>query len=429
MSNDAPAADDRRRIGIDLRPLTESRTFRFIWFGSVISGVGTRFTSVAMIWQVKDITGANAGKLALVGLCYAIPLLVLSSFGGAFADKHDRRTLLIGSGVVGLLTSSVLAANAISDHPRLWVIYAMAVLQASQSAISGPARMSLSRLLVRQELLGAAAALDQVSFNLSFVGGPLLAGLVIGSGGIEWTYYIDVISYVVLIAFVFLAGPLPRMDVRGRTWSNIVEGLVYIRSRGELMASFLADVIAMVFGYPSVLLALVVADRYRDNPRTLGVLLAAVPVGMLLSALTSGWTARIHRHGVGVIWAITLWGFAIAAFAFTGPFVLSFAALALAGVGDSVSGVFRMSILQTGTPPEMMGRIMGVGMSVWAAGPQVGDFEAGALAEVTSVNTSIFLGGAMSVLGVWALAFVWPSFRSYDVREHRARLLATEAPA
>lgn len=426
MSTDAPTDDRRRRIGIDLRPLTESRTFRYVWFGSVISGVGTRFTSVAMIWQVKEITDANAGKLALVGLCYAIPLLVLSTFGGAFADKHDRRTLLVGSGVVGVLTSAVLAANAVADHPKLWVIYAMAVLQASQSAISGPARMSLSRLLVRQELLGAAAALDQVSFNLSFVGGPLLAGLVI-SAGIEWPYYIDVVSYVVLIAFVFLAGPLPRMDVRGRTWANIVEGLVYIRSRGELMASFLADVIAMVFGYPSVLLSLVVLHRYQDNPRTLGVLLAAVPVGMLLSALTSGWTARVHHHGRGVVWAITLWGAAIAAFAFTGPFVLSFAALALAGVGDSISGVFRMSILQTGTPPEMMGRIMGVGMSVWAAGPQVGDFEAGALADLTSVDTSIFVGGALSVVGVWTLAFVWPSFRTYDVREHRARLLAAEA--
>ncbi len=422
MTADAPADHERRRIGIDLRPLAESRTFRYIWFGSVISGVGTRFTSVAMVWQVKEITDADAGKLALVGLCYAIPLLLLSTFGGAFADKYDRRTLLVGSGVVGLVTSGILAANAVADQPRLWVVYAMAVCQASQSAISGPARMSLSRLLVRQELLGAAAALDQVSFNLSFVGGPLLAGLVIGSAGLEWTYYIDVASYLVLIAFVYLAGTLPRMDVRGRTWGNIVEGLAYIRSRGELMASFLADVIAMVFGYPSVLLALVVAERYRDNPRTLGVLLAAVPVGMLLSALTSGWTSRIHHHGVGVIWAITLWGFAIAAFAFTGPFLLSFAALALAGVGDSISGVFRMQILQTGTPPEMMGRVMGVGMSVWAAGPQVGDFEAGALADLTSVDTSIFVGGVASVLGVWTLAYVWPAFRRYDVREHRARL-------
>jgi len=103
--------------------------------------------------------------------------------------------------------------------------------------------------------------------------------------------------------------------------------------------------------------------------------------------------------------------------------------LALAGVGDSISGVFRMSILQTGTPPEMMGRIMGVGMSVWAAGPQLGDFEAGVVAALTTVNTSIFLGGAASVVGVWLLAYKWPSFRRYDVREHRERLAAAEGRA
>ncbi len=424
---DTSTGPARGRIGIDLRPLKESRTFRFLWLGSVISGIGTRFTSIAMVWQVKEITGNNAGKLALVGLCYAIPLLVLSTIGGAFADKHDRRTILVGSGLLGLITSGILAMNAFSAHPRLWLVYVMAVCKASQSAIAGPARMSLSRLLVRQELLGAAAALDQVSYNVAFVGGPLLAGLVIAGAGIEWTYIVDVASFVFSIGFIVAAGVLPRMDVRGRTFANIVEGFAYIRSRRELMASFLADVIAMVFGYPSVLMALVVANRYHDNPRTLGVLLAAVPAGMLLSAVTSGWTARIHRHGLGVVLAITLWGCAIAAFAFTQSFILSFLVLAFAGVGDSISGVFRMSILQTGTPPEMMGRIMGVGMSVWAAGPQLGDFEAGALAEVTSVDTSIFVGGAASVVGVWALAYFWPAFRTYDVREHRARVAAQES--
>jgi MFS family permease len=422
---DTTAAGERPRIGIDLRPLNESRTFRLLWTAGVISGVGTRFTTIAMVWQVKEITDDDAGKLALVGLCYAVPLLVLSVFGGAIADKRDRRTIIVGTSLVGLCTAGVLAANSMIDQPHLWVIYAVAVANACQMAIAGPARMSLSRLLVRQELLGAAAALDQVSYNIAFVGGPLAAGLLIGVAGVEWTYVIDIVSYAVAIVLVLAAGALPRMDVRGRTLDNIVEGIRYIRSRSELVAAFLADVIAMVFGYPSVLMALVVAERYQDNPRALGALLAAVPAGMLCSALTSGWTARVHRHGMGVVFAISLWGLAIATFAFTGPFWLSFLVLMFAGVGDSISGVFRMQILQTGTPPEMMGRIMGVGMAVWAAGPQLGDFEAGALADLTSVDTSIFVGGVASVLGVWLLAFVWPAFRTYDAREHRARLAAS----
>ena len=132
---------ERPRIGIDLRPLTESRTFRFLWISSVISGVGTRFTTIAMVWQVKEITDGDAGKLALIGLCYAVPLLLLSVFGGAFADKRDRRTIMVGASAVGLLTALVLAANASAGSPRLWVVYVVAVCNACQMAMAGPAEI------------------------------------------------------------------------------------------------------------------------------------------------------------------------------------------------------------------------------------------------------------------------------------------------
>jgi MFS family permease len=135
-THDDSGSAPRKRVGIDLRPLAESRTFRFIWFGSLVSGIGTRFTSIAMVWQVKDLTHGNAGKLALIGLCYAVPLLVLSTFGGAIADQHDRRTILVASNLVGILTSATLAFNAFSDHPRLWLIYVMAVCKATQAAMT-----------------------------------------------------------------------------------------------------------------------------------------------------------------------------------------------------------------------------------------------------------------------------------------------------
>jgi hypothetical protein len=103
--------------------------------------------------------------------------------------------------------------------------------------------------------------------------------------------------------------------------------------------------------------------------------------------------------------------------------------LALAGAGDSISGIFRMSILQTGTPPAMMGRLMGIGMAVWAAGPSLGDAEAGLLGELTSTNFSIAFGGFACVAGILALAALWPSFRNYDIREARGDETLTPAAA
>jgi MFS family permease len=204
----------------------------------------------------------------------------------------------------------------------------------------------------------------------------------------------------------------------------IREGVGFLRRRRPLQASFLADIIAMIFGMPMAVLPAVAAERYGGNDISLGFLYSAVPTGMVLAALLSGWTRRVHRHGLGVIASVCVWGVAITLFAVTGPFWLSFLMLAVAGAGDAISGVFRMSILQTGTPPEMMGRLMGMGMAVWAAGPALGDAEAGLVAELTTTDIAIASGGLACVVGILALARLWPEFRHYDITRARATAAA-----
>ncbi len=404
---------------IDLRPLRESRTLRYLWTGGALSGLGSRLTAVAMAWQVFDLTDSK-GQTGALGLCAGLPYLFLSMYGGVLADRYPRRRIMVGSSVSGFVGSTCLWLNAQADDPQVWPLFVVAVLFGCSMALSSPSRMSLAPLLVRQELIPAAASLDQVSFQVAMVGGPALAGVLISSVGVEWTYLIDAISYLVGLLFVARAGELPRPLISTvAPMLAIRQGVAYLRSRKPLQASFLADIIAMLFGMPLALLPAIVDERYGGSEISLGFLYAAVPAGMLLAALFSGWTGRVHRHGLGVILAVCLWGSSIAAFAFTGPFWLSMLVLALAGAGDSISGVFRMSILQTGTPPEMLGRLFGIGMAVWAAGPALGDAEAGLLGEVTSTDFSIAFGGGACVVGILLLARMWPAFRTYDVRDAR----------
>lgn len=421
-----------RETAINVAPLRESRTLRYLWLGSTISSVGTRLTGVAMAWQVYDLTRSKA-QTGLLGLCLGIPYLLLSMYGGVMADRLDRGRILRTAAVAGGALSFLLALNATRAQPAVWPIFVLATLKTISAALSGPARMSLAPLLVRTELIPAAAALDQVSYQLAFVGGPGLAGLLIAKAGVEWTYLIDAITFGGSFVMLVLAGRLPHPPARSvRPLAAIREGFAFLRGRPPLQASFAADVIAMIFGFPSALLPAVAAARYHDNSITLGFLYAGVPLGMLLAALTSGWTSRVVKSGWGVIGAVTLWGLAITLFAFTQPFWLAMVALGLAGVGDSISGVFRMSILQTGTPPAMLGRLMGIGMAVWAAGPALGDAEAGLVAELTSTRFSIAFGGLACVAGIAALAFAWPSFRRYDIRTARAeaeRAATAAAPA
>ena len=411
---------------IDLRPLQESPTLRHLWVANTISAVGSRLTAVAMAWQVFDLTDSTA-QTGLLGLCVGLPYLLLSMYGGVLADRMPRERILIVTALAGSLGAGLLWVNSLAENPPVWPIYLLATFTACAMALGSPARMAIAPLLVRAELIPAAAALTQVGFQLAFVGGPAIAGLLIASAGVQWTYLIDAISYLVSLLFILRAGALPRPEASDlRPLTAIREGFAFLRSRKPLQGAFLADIIAMIFGYPSALLPAVVAVRYHDNEIALGFLYSAVPLGMLAAGLFSGWTGRIHRHGLGVIWTVSLWGVAIAMFAFTQPFWLSMLVLAIAGAGDSISGIFRMSILQTGTPPAMMGRLMGIGMAVWAAGPSLGDAEAGLLAEVTSTDFSIAFGGFACVAGIVLLGRLWPSFRHYDVRE--ARRVAQEAP-
>jgi ENTS family enterobactin (siderophore) exporter len=414
---------------IDLRPLRESPTLRDLWVANTISAVGSRLTAVAMVWQVFEITDSKA-QTGLLGLCVGLPYLLLSMYGGVLADRMRREWILIATALAGALGAGLLWVNALADAPPVWPIFVLATFMACAMALGSPARMALAPLLVRSELIPAAAALNQVGFQIAFVGGPALAGVLIAGTGVQWTYFIDAASYLVSLVFVVHAGALPRPEASHvRPGAAILEGVAFLRTRKPLQASFLADIIAMIFGYPSALLPAVVAARYDDNEIALGFLYSAVPMGMLAAGLLSGWTGRVYRHGLGVIWTVSVWGVAIAMFAFTGPFWLSMVVLAVAGAGDAISGIFRMSILQTGTPPAMMGRIMGIGMAVWAAGPSLGDAEAGLLAEITSTDFSIAFGGIACVVGIVALGRLWPAFRNYDVRNERPAEDPNPAPA
>ena len=174
----------------------------------------------------------------------------------------------------------------------------------------------------------------------------------------------------------------------------------------------------MVFGFPLALFPAVVDERFGGNSLTLGVLYAAPFAGSLVASATSGWAKHVHRQGIAVTVGVVVWGLAIMGFGLVSGVVATVGFLVLAGAADMISGVFRQAILALATPPEMLGRMEGVGMAVWTTGPALGDLEAGTVASVTSVNTSIVSGGLICAVLAVVLAAVLPAFAGYDDREH-----------
>jgi MFS family permease len=400
------------RIAIDLRPLRTSRDFRLLWIGTAISFLGTQITFVAIPFQVYELTESSLA-VGVVGLCELIPLVTLSLLGGAVADRMDRRALLIRTDSALAVTSALLALNAALGSPQLWAIYALAATSAALFAFGLPALRSTAPLLLPAPLLPAAAALHSMHGSLGFILGPLIAGVLIQTLSLEWTYALDATTYVFSLLLVLAVAPIPPLPVDASERPSMLDGLRFLRGRPVLQGSFYVDLIAMVFGMPKALFPALAVMRFGGGPSVLGLLYAAPAVGSLLSAVTSGWAGGVRRQGLAVYIAVVAWGAALIVFGFSNSLSLGLAALAAAGAADMISGVFRTAILQASAPDHMQGRLSGVELMVVASGPALGDLEAGAVAAFTGLRFSVVSGGFACIAGVAVMALLLPKFARY----------------
>jgi len=181
-----------RSLLIDLSPLRESREFRLLWIGDSVSDIGSHITAVAIPFQVFNLTHHSSLAVGLLALCALVPLLTLPLVGGAIADAMDRRTLMLRTNTALAALSAVLAFNALLGQRHLWVLYAIATLQAALWSIQMPAMRSLVPRLVRKESFPSANALMNMSGTSSHLIGPTVGGLLIATLGLSNTYLFDV---------------------------------------------------------------------------------------------------------------------------------------------------------------------------------------------------------------------------------------------
>lgn len=411
-----------RDLAVDVSPLRRSRQFRLLYFALSLSAIGSRVTDVAIpvqVWRLTHSTFAVGGVAAAT----MVPRLTFSIIGGALADARERRKLIVAAEIAGLVASAGLALNANLHRPHLWLVYVLATVSASGYSIgTAPARSTVP-LVIERELLTSAIALQSVTYSISWLIGPAIGGLLIASFGLTAPYLVDVASFgLALVCLWAMAAVPPVPDADRPSWHSVKDGIRAMWSRPPVAGCFLVDLNAMVFGFPSALFPAVAAARFSHHQGLVGLLYSAPFAGSLVASATSGWSRRVRRQGRAVIVAAAAWGAAIVGFGLVSSLWASLFFLAAAGSCDMVSGVFRQAILTTATPPEMLGRMEGVGMAVWTTGPALGDLEAGGVAALTSVNTSIISGGLVCVAGTLALASRLPGFRRYERTAVAARI-------
>jgi MFS family permease len=402
------------KILVDTTPLRESREFRLLFTGQLISMLGSQLTVVAIPYQVFGMTHSSL-QVGAISLAQLVPFIAGALVAGPLGDSLDRRRImLITSGALAL-TSAALAVNATVAHPSLLALYLISAVAAGLNGFSSTARMASVPGLVERRQISAAAAIMQVTFQVGTVVGPALSGFLLGIG-LPLVYGIDAGTFVVCMVATFLMAPIPPADGPAlNPWESAKEGMRYLRSRQALQGVYIIDINAMVFGMPRALFPAMAGSVFGGGTITLGFLYAAPGVGALIGAVTTGWVAHLKRQGRAVIVAVVVWGAAIAVFGLVDTLWVALLMLAIAGWADVISAVLRNTILQTSIPDRFRSRMSSIQMAVVQGGPRLGDMESGAVATATSIEFSVVSGGLACILGAVVIGLLMPHFR-----DHRA---------
>ena len=408
-----------RRLAVDITPLRVSPEYRRVWLAQGVSFTGTQLTAVAVGIQVFDLTGSSAA-VGLVGLAALVPLVGLGLVGGALADSVDRRRLALVTSSGLALVSVGLVAQAALDLRSVLLLYALVAAQSALFAVDHPARSTFPPRLLPTELLPAAKALSWITSGFGATLGPLLAGVLIAGPGYTTAYAVDLLTFVAPLYSLLRLRPVPpqREGATGR--ASVREGLRLLRSRPVLLSTFVADLLAMVFGMPRAVFPELADGALGGGATTVGVLNASLAAGTMLAAVLSGPTGRVHRQGLGVLLAIGAWGASIVVFGLAGMLWLACLALAVAGAADTVSAVWRQSVLQAATPDEYRGRLGGVFIVVVAGGPRLGDVRVGGAAALLGPGTAVVAGGLAILGGAALIAARVPRLVRYDSRDPQA---------
>ena len=418
---------------LDLAPLRASPAYRRLYTGFTLAGVGSQLAVVAIGLQVYELTGSSF-SVGLVGLFALVPIIIMGLYGGALIDAHDRR-------IVALVASGVMWASGILTMMQAWlgntnplVLYLLVAVNSAGFAVVSPARSAIYPRLLARHLLPAANALTVFAFNVALTIGPLLAGFLVAWRGYTLAYGVDVVLFTSAMWGLFRLPPIPPQphpDALGRGrpgLASVLDGLRFLGTRPNVRMTFLSDFCAMVLAMPRALFPAVAVLAFGGGARTVGYLASAVAVGSIVAMVFSGRLGHLRRQGLAVVVCVALWGVSISGFGISvalagGVWTRSSALLmgafflACAGAADSVSAVFRTTILQAATPDHLRGRLQGVFIVVVAGGPRLGDLVSGSVATVSSEALAATAGGIACVVAVAALSAWQRGFLRYDARD------------
>jgi len=393
---------------------------------------GSMMQSAALLWHVSLLVAPDKKGLALgfVGLVRVLPIIFFSMVSGVVADAWDRRRLMVFTQTASALVAVALAYLSFHGLSSVWPIYVLAALGAAAGAFDLPARAALVPMLVPREHLPNAISLNTIMFQTASVAGPALGGVLIAAASVGWAYAANAISFACVIIALMLMRNVPEIgagsphattETRSRndvSWHAALEGLRFVFRSPLIRSTMLLDFFATFFSSATALLPIFAQDILRVGARGYGWLYAAPALGaVMMSAIMVPLTDHIERRGPALLWAVGGYGLATVVFGVSRSFSLTFACLALTGATDTVSMIIRNIIRQLETPDRLRGRMTGINMVFFMGGPQLGEMEAGAVANWLGAPFSVMSGGIGCLVATVWVALSTPALLRYRKSE------------
>jgi MFS family permease len=418
----------------------QHRDFRLLWFGELLSVIGSQVQLFAINWHVVQLLAnqtqtftlfgqtivlqneaLQAFGLGLVGLARVIPIILFALIGGMLADAQDRRVVLIWARTIAGMFAAWLAWLTLTGNVTLGAIYLLTAATSAVNAFGAPARQSLVPNIVPKEHLTNAISLNTLMFQIGTISGPALFSLLIAQFDIGFNYLLNAITFIFPIVALFMMqyrGKIENSTTMG--WKSLIEGFHFTVKTPMIWSTMLLDFFATFFSSAQTMLPLVVTHILNLDASWYGIIGTAQPIGAVIAGTVIALRTDIKRQGLVLLTSVGVYGLATALFGLSTSFVLSYILYALTGAGDTVSAVIRSTLRQLLTPDNLRGRMTSFNMIFFMGGPQLGELEAGMVAAAFGIPFSIVSGGVITVLMTIWIAWKYPQLRNYNQYERTA---------
>ncbi len=370
----------------------------------------------ALFWHVNQLD-ENPIALGGIGVARILPVIIFSLIGGVLADSMDRRKVMFVTQSIAALLALVLALLTQFGQVTIWHIYFITALQAVVVAFDGPSRQALVPNLLPKKDLPNAFSMTFTAFQVGAVLGPALSGVFIASFGQEAVYYFNAISFGAVLIALFMIGDVPQSIAEssaGISMNAVKDGIRFILSKPVIFSTMMLDFVATFFASANTLMPIIAKDVLKVGVVEYGYLSAASAVGAVLAALVISQVKELRRQGTLFLGAVIVFGFATLVFGLTKSFIVAWLAISVTGAADGVSTIIRNTIRQLQTPDHIRGRMTSINQIFFQGGPQLGEIEAGVVAQLFGAPFAVVTGGIGCIVGTLMIIWKWPQLKTYN---------------